>query len=165
MSRALRIQAFSAFSVSSGLIPRSLPGGCLLVALAVVFAGCEPETSPLVRDGSVQLRSMEPALETSMGASAVLKFSYRWEARQDPGPNAVLSVSMRFDRTDGGVRSWTLLEDETRRSGVDSGAIFLTPEIVGCLKRPVCGRLLMTEAVNDSLVAFLAESDDFCWAP
>ncbi len=149
MSRSLRIRACSAWPAA---------------ALAFGLFGCDPETSPAARAGSVRLRSMEPALDSSLGPSAVLKFSYQWEALQGPGRKAALSVSMRFDRMDGGVRSWTLLDGESRRSGVDSGAILLVPEIVGQLKRPVCGRLFLTETVDDSLVAFLAESGDFCWA-
>lgn len=149
MSRFLRIRACPAWPAA---------------VLAIGLCGCDPQASMVVRDGSVELRSMEPAPGTPLGAAAVLKFSYRWEARQHPGPRAVLSVSMRFDRSDGGVRSWTLLEGGRNRSGADSGAIFLSPEIVAGLRKPVCGRLRMTETVDDSLVAFLAESGEFCWA-
>lgn len=150
MSRFLRIRASPAWSAA---------------VLAVGLCGCDPQAPPVVLGGSVELRSMEPAPGTPLGAAAVLKFSYRWEARRNPGPDAALSVSMRFDRSDGGVRSWMLLEGGKNRSGVDSGAIFLSPEIVAGLRKPVCGRLRLTETVNDSLVAFLAGSDEFCWAP
>lgn len=149
MSPSLRIRACSAWPAA---------------ALAIGLFGCDPETSPVARAGSVRLRSMEPSLDSSLGPSAVLKFSYQWDAVRNPGRKSSLSVSMRFDRKDGGVRSWTLLDGETRRSGIDSGTIFLAPEIVGLLERPVCGHLVMTETVDDSLLAFLAESGDFCWA-
>lgn len=149
MSRFLRIRAHPAWSAA---------------VLAVGLCGCDPQASQVVRDGSVELLAMDPAPGSRLGAGAVLKFTYRWDAPPGPDPDATLSLSMRFERSDGGVRSWTLMEGGKQRSGTDSGAVLLSPEIVGRLRKPVCGRLQMTETVNDSLVAFLAGSDEFCWA-
>lgn len=144
---------------------RISPKPCSLLAMsiaALALCGCPSTPEPPLGD-SVRIVSTDPPSDSVIEPGAVVKLVYAWDAAPLAEPGTRYSVVLQLDAREGRSVTRRLLDESDRVEGVDSGVVVVGSTSVAALTNPVCGRLVLTGTVQDSLVEMLARSPDHCW--
>ena len=134
-----------------------------LVIASAGLIGCDPQAPDLAPEG-IQLLESTPVQGASLAKNVVLHLKYQWSIQAVSTRRSVYEVKAQFDRQGGGVLTWRLGSPLVERTGVDSGDVALPGLNWNRLRHPVTARLVLTETLDDSLVALVAQTSELSWS-